>query len=215
VDKWGLAALLRLIRAGADSDLLALSLGEDLATLGLDMNSSAPLYPTFIQPWAEPDTLQGVYIEEDFRIPQCYNVNTPPASSKITMFSDETLFYAFYSSPRDVFQMEVAAELYARQWRYHKELGVWLTKDPSTDPIEKGQDYERGTYVIFDPAVFSRVETNNDFMLSYKALEDRPAIVQPQQQTQPDGAAQQSQQQQQQQPTQQAQQQQAVAAGGR
>src|SRR6478752_4336013 len=33
VDKWGLAALLRLIRAGADSDLLALSLGEDLATL--------------------------------------------------------------------------------------------------------------------------------------------------------------------------------------
>jgi CCR4-NOT transcription complex subunit 2 len=41
VDKWGLAALLRLIRTGANSDLLALSLGEDLATLGLDMNSSA------------------------------------------------------------------------------------------------------------------------------------------------------------------------------
>jgi CCR4-NOT transcription complex subunit 2 len=70
-----------------------------------------PLYPTFIQPWAEPDTLQGVYLEEEYRIPQCYNVNTPPASGKMGMFSEDTLFYAFYSTPRDVLQMEVAAEL--------------------------------------------------------------------------------------------------------
>jgi CCR4-NOT transcription complex subunit 2 len=41
VDKWGLAALLRLIRTGGNSDLLALTLGEDLANIGLDMNGSA------------------------------------------------------------------------------------------------------------------------------------------------------------------------------
>lgn len=41
VDKWGLSALLRLIRTGGRDDQLALSLGEDLANVGLDMNSSA------------------------------------------------------------------------------------------------------------------------------------------------------------------------------
>lgn len=176
-DKWGLAALLRLIRTGGMDDQLTLSLGEDLANIGLDMNSSAPLYPTFIAPWAEPDALRGVYLEEDWRTPPCYNVNTPAASSKISMFSDETLFYAFYAMPRDQLQMEVAAELYARQWRYHKELGVWLTKDPGTEPTEKGPNYERGTYIIFDPAVFSRVETLKDFTLHYDSLEDRPVVV--------------------------------------
>lgn len=68
---------------------------------------------------------------------------------------------------------------YARQWRYHKELSVWLTKDPGVDPIEKGPNYERGTYIIFDPAVFSRVETPKDFTLQYDLLEDRPVIVPP------------------------------------
>jgi CCR4-NOT transcription complex subunit 2 len=68
---------------------------------------------------------------------------------------------------------------YARQWRYHKELSVWLTKDPGVEPIEKGPNYERGTYIIFDPAVFSRVETPKDFTLQYDLLEDRPVIVPP------------------------------------
>ena len=179
VDKWGLSALLRLIRTGGRDDQLTLSLGEDLANIGLDMNSAGPLYSTFIAPFAEPDALRGVYLEEEWRTPQCYNVNTPPASSKISMFSDETLFYAFYAFPRDLLQMEVSAELYARQWRYHKELSVWLTKDPGVEPIEKGPNYERGTYIIFDPAVFSRVETPKDFTLQYDLLEDRPVIVPP------------------------------------
>lgn len=200
-DKWGLSALLRLIRTGGRDDQLALSLGEDLANIGLDMNSAGPLYSTFIAPFAEPDALRGVYLEEEWRTPQCYNVNTPPASSKISMFSDETLFYAFYAFPRDLLQMEVSAELYARQWRYHKELAVWLTKDPGAEPIEKGSNYERGTYIIFDPAVFSRVETPKDFTLQYDLLEDRPVIVPPPallQQVQQQGQNQPGQQQQQQ-----------------
>jgi CCR4-NOT transcription complex subunit 2 len=94
---------------------------------------------------------------------------------------------------------------YARQWRYHKELAVWLTKDPGAEPIEKGPNYERGTYIIFDPAVFSRVETTKDFTLQYDLLEDRPVIVPPpallqpvqqQGQNQPQGQKQQQQQQQ-------------------
>jgi CCR4-NOT transcription complex subunit 2 len=76
-----------------------------------NMYIDRPLYSTFIAPFAEPDALRGVYLEEEWRTPQCYNVNTPPASSKISMFSDETLFYAFYAFPRDLLQMEVSAEL--------------------------------------------------------------------------------------------------------
>lgn len=73
----------------------------------------------------------------------------------------------------------VRSSRYARQWRYHKELAVWLTKDPGAEPIEKGPNYERGTYIIFDPAVFSRVETPKDFTLQYDMLEDRPVIAPP------------------------------------
>jgi CCR4-NOT transcription complex subunit 2 len=61
---------------------------------------------------------------------------------------------------------------------------MWLTKDPAADPIEKGNGFERGTYIIFDPSMFSRVETPKDFTLTYESLEDRPALMAPQQQSQ-------------------------------
>jgi CCR4-NOT transcription complex subunit 2 len=83
----------------------------DASQLTLGIRLCSPLYSTFIAPFAEPDAIRGVYLEEEWRTPQCYNVNTPPASSKISMFSDETLFYAFYAFPRDLLQMEVSAEL--------------------------------------------------------------------------------------------------------
>jgi CCR4-NOT transcription complex subunit 2 len=47
VDKWGLRALLRLIRTGGRDDQLTLSLGEDLANIGLDMNSAGSVNNRF------------------------------------------------------------------------------------------------------------------------------------------------------------------------
>ena len=41
-------------------------------------------------------------------------------------FNIETLFYMFYSMPRDLLQATAAQELYRREWRYHGELKVWL-----------------------------------------------------------------------------------------
>lgn len=93
---------------------------------------------------------------------------------------------------------------YSRQWRYHKQLGVWLTKEPGVEPVQKGPDFERGTYIIFDPTQFTRVETPKDFHLVYDLLEDRPAFV---------GGGGGEQQQQQQTSDGQQQQQQAVASG--
>jgi CCR4-NOT transcription complex subunit 2 len=47
-------------------------------------------------------------------LPACYNVQPPPAAHKIPNFTDETLFFIFYSQPRDYMQELAAQELCAR-----------------------------------------------------------------------------------------------------
>ena len=70
------------------------------------------LYSAFITPWADSSAARTV--EPDFHLPACYNVQPPPpGSSKAAAFSDETLFFMFYSSPRDALQEIAAQELYA------------------------------------------------------------------------------------------------------
>lgn len=32
-------------------------------------------------------------------------------------------------------------------WRYHKELRLWLTKEAGTEPTQKTQSFERGSYM--------------------------------------------------------------------
>lgn len=69
---------------------------------------------------------------------------------------------------------------YARHWRWHRDMGYWLTKDPRADATEKSATYERGTYIFFDPTIWQRVE-QKDFELLYSALEDRSQHHQQQQ----------------------------------
>ncbi|KIS72101.1 CCR4-NOT core subunit CDC36 [Mycosarcoma maydis] len=170
-DRFGLLGLLALIKS-SDPDLSMLSMGVDLQTFGLTLNQSDPLHPSFITPWSENNMLASSRIEPEFTLPSCYNVQPPPpAQSKIASFSDETLFFIFYSTPRDVLQEVAAQELYARNWRYHKELHVWLTKEQNTEPTQKTPTYERGTYVFFDPSVWEKVSKN--FHLMYEMLEEK------------------------------------------
>lgn len=37
-----------------------------------------------------------------------------------------------------------------RDWRYHKEERVWITRAPGMEPSLKTNTYERGTYYFFD-----------------------------------------------------------------
>jgi CCR4-NOT transcription complex subunit 2 len=54
VDQFGMLGLLTFIRAAeTDPDIVALALGSDLTTLGLDLNSQENLYSTFASPFAE------------------------------------------------------------------------------------------------------------------------------------------------------------------
>lgn len=63
-------------------------------------------------PWLDPaQRSQPLNIEEQYTIPQCYLVTAPPMSSKLNNFSEDTLFYIFYTQTQDVAQLEVADEL--------------------------------------------------------------------------------------------------------
>ena len=121
----------------------SLSYGLDTRATGLrlDQNDQA-LSKSFISPWidrkksdgkaAASGDLLGFGLESV--LPSCYNVQaSPPVTSKIANFTDETLFYMFYAMPGDKMQELAARELTGRNWRFHKELKVWIMlEDPAS-----------------------------------------------------------------------------------
>ena len=45
-----------------------------------------------------------------------------------------------------------------RNWRYHKELSMWLTKDQTlADPIPISMEAEKGSYVFFNQNAWQRI----------------------------------------------------------
>ncbi|KAF8333569.1 uncharacterized protein EI90DRAFT_2916367 [Cantharellus anzutake] len=168
-DRWGLLGLLAVIRS-ADPDTALLGMGTDLGAVGLDMGNLDNLYSALITPWS--DASAALAVEPDFHVPACYNVQpTLPGPTKAASFSDETLFWMFYSSPRDVLQEVAAQELYNRNWRFHKDNRLWLTKESGTAPSVKTATYERGIYTFFDPENWERVK--KDSVIVYDLLEEK------------------------------------------
>merc|ERR1719312_1152075 len=176
VDQFGMIGLLTFIRAAeTDPNLVSLALGADLTTLGLNLNSEVNLFPTFGGPWADtPCRPQDI----DFHVPHEYLTNTAIreklAPVKLNRYKDDILFYMFYTNVGDVLQLAAAAELYNRDWRYHKDERVWITRAPGMAPSEKTATYERGTYYFFDVNLWKKVP--KEFHLDYDKLEDRPSL---------------------------------------
>ncbi|PGH17840.1 hypothetical protein AJ80_04663 [Polytolypa hystricis UAMH7299] len=168
-DKYGLSGLLRMIHSESP-DVASLAVGHDLMTLGLDLNHVEPLHPTFASPFINNNV--SVPLQVDFTLPTCYNVaNVQPLQTRIPSFSDETLFYIFYSMPRDIMQELVAEELMGRKWRYHKVERAWLTRDdayPSPVEMERGVS-ERGVYLWWDTSTWKKVR--REFILRYGDLD--------------------------------------------
>ena len=76
---------------------------------------------------------------------------------KIPGLSDESLFYIFYDAPRDAEQEYAAMELTNRNWRYHKGLGLWITKEQSFgEPRQISADAEAGRYIVFNIKTWTR-----------------------------------------------------------
>ncbi|KAJ7719932.1 hypothetical protein B0H16DRAFT_1739111 [Mycena metata] len=237
-DRWGLLGLLAMIREAGEVDFdstrrlgvgagvgsngsdprgLRLSgVGTDLGTMGLDMGFSGNLYSTFITPWADQSAAHVV--EPEFHLPACYaSVHAPPPGpSKASAFSDETLFFMFYSSARDALQEVAAQELcvppslppslpslppfpflpslsslaqipfrylqlitlrWNRNWRYHKDLRLWITKESGTAPSAKVPGGEQGLYTIWDADAWAK--EHKEMSVLYAELEEKssPAFV--------------------------------------
>ncbi|XP_031736371.1 probable NOT transcription complex subunit VIP2 isoform X6 [Cucumis sativus] len=107
-DPFGLLGLLSVIRL-SDPDLASLALGIDLTTLGLNLNSADNLHKTFGSPWSD-EPAKG---DPDFNVPQCYLIKPPPSLHRgyFSKFTLETLFYIFFSMPKDEAQLYAANEL--------------------------------------------------------------------------------------------------------
>ncbi|KAL9135451.1 MAG: hypothetical protein Q9175_003362 [Cornicularia normoerica] len=155
IDEFGLPGFLSTI-SNDNPDVSYLARGQDLTTLGLNLNSAEPLYPTFAGPFADPGSRP---MRPDFRLPECYTVdNIHAVREKIPHFSDETLFWIFYTQPRDIIQEFAAAELTNRNWRFHTDLKMWLTKDITLpEPIQMSLEKEQGSYVFFNQMAWEKV----------------------------------------------------------
>ncbi|XP_073317386.1 probable NOT transcription complex subunit VIP2 [Primulina huaijiensis] len=173
-DLYGLHGLLNVIRM-SDPDLTSLALGIDLTTLGLNLNSTENLYKTFASPWSD-EPVKG---DPEFIVPQCYYAKQPPPLSQVyfSKFQLDTLFYIFYSMPKDEAQLYAANELYNRSWFYHREHRCWYMRVANMEPLAKTNIYERGSYICFDPNTWETIRKEN-FVLNYDMLEKRPALPQ-------------------------------------
>ncbi|XP_008385195.3 probable NOT transcription complex subunit VIP2 isoform X4 [Malus sylvestris] len=173
-DLFGLLGLLSVIRM-SDPDLTSLALGIDLTTLGLNLNSTENLHKTFGSPWSD-EPAKG---DPEFSVPQCYYAKQPPVLHQgyFSKFSVETLFYIFYSMPKDEAQLYAANELNNRGWFYHKEHRLWFIRVPNMEPLVKTNTCERGSYHCFDPNTFETIRKDN-FIVHYELLEKRPVLPQ-------------------------------------
>ena len=151
--------------------------GVDLSTVGINMGSENPLLQTYPGPWAPPNAAPLRPLDSEYTIPDCYTVKKiAPLASRITGFVDETLFFIFYTMPRDYIQMQVATELVARKWRYHMREKQWLTRDDgSPNPVLlEDKVSEQGYYIWWDTKLWKKVR--RIYTLRYEDLEEQPSM---------------------------------------
>ena len=137
--------------------------GQDLSTLGMDLDSPDPLYPTFtpfpaVGSSSSEFNFHDRHMVPDYTLPSAYTVtNVPSLSSRMSALQDgkaedcyprsytyqltslaETLFSIFYQNPRAVEQELAAQELMNREWRWHKVLRQWLQRDSANMSSNNG-----------------------------------------------------------------------------
>lgn len=170
IEKFGLKGLTSLTNM-EQNDQTSFAIGQDINLLGLDLTKESSILQNLASPWAETSRSE---VEPYFTLPKSIRseniIPAPePCDNKIQSFSDETLFYIFYMRPRDTLQEYAARELVARNWRYHKDIQVWLTKDSNVEPVLISQDVEKGVYIFFDPHNWEKIK--KEFVLHYSSVQ--------------------------------------------
>jgi CCR4-NOT transcription complex subunit 2 len=159
---YGLMGILPIIRAPT-KESGPLAFGLELTSLFPTISSPEPVHAAFAGPWAAGPIKR----EPDYQIPQAYLVSPPPKiTDKIDMFSDETLFYIFYTMPKDAMQVSAARALAKRDWMYHKELKLWFKRVETM----KGPNSETGSFLCMDISRWEEVRKDG-ITLEYEKLE--------------------------------------------
>jgi hypothetical protein len=95
----------------------------DLSSLGLDLKYQEPLLPLLHSVLSDAPLLDHSVLVS----PECYSkipmLGNP--QDKLTMFSDETLMYVFYTFAKDLLQGLAADELVKRGWVYIEDTEEW------------------------------------------------------------------------------------------
>ncbi|KAJ3431442.1 ccr4-not transcription complex subunit [Anaeramoeba flamelloides] len=153
-----LSGLIKIIKM-TDVSLNTLMFGVDLQSLGLDLNTSDPLYLKFTSPWGSKFNQK----KKEYEIPEYYNLSPPPVLTleQINRFSDMLLLYMFYSSPRDALQLVATQNLMQRGWQYHKKLRVWIRPDIQNERNENTQIQNSSSYLIFNPKNWEIIKQSN------------------------------------------------------
>ncbi|KAK0643612.1 hypothetical protein B0T16DRAFT_416277 [Cercophora newfieldiana] len=167
-DKWGLKGLRTLMNNYPDYN--ALTCGIDPSNLGLNLSGSEPISDKVFSLFEDDLPRPAV---AKYRIPECYKVgNVQPIEAKIQSFNEETLMWIFYSCTGDIKQHLAAIELNNRNWRWHKKLRIWLTKDEMMVPQALSSTHERGYYIVWDTGLWHK--ERREFTLYYADLEPNP-----------------------------------------
>ncbi|KAK7958310.1 hypothetical protein PG988_013158 [Apiospora saccharicola] len=165
IDKWGIKGLRTLMNNYPDYQ--AAITGIDPQLFGLNLQSTELI--TTQQVSVVNDTPPRPVIP-NFRLPECYSVsNVQPLDNKISSFNEETLMWIFYSCPGDLKQHQAAMELNNRNWRWHKKLQLWLTKDEIMTPRLLSHQHEQGYYIIWDTTTWQK--TRRELVLYYADLD--------------------------------------------
>ncbi|KAI2798641.1 CCR4-NOT transcription complex subunit 2 [Blomia tropicalis] len=168
-DQFGMAGLVSLLQSTESStNLFSLAIGYDITTINLNLNSKDRIYHNYPGPWNDK---QLKPFEIDYPVPPEYlvhhNVRDKIADIKTNLYSEDLLFFLFYFFAGEQMQMLATNELYSRDWRFHKDEGIWLRRQGS--PLEKNNNYERGTYIYFDPHNWAKMQ--KDMTVEYDRLE--------------------------------------------
>ena len=101
------------------------------------MENSNDLYPSFLSPFSDS---QARPYEIDYQVPLEYQMGMqirdklPPLN--FNTLNEDTVFFLFYLFGNDQVQLLSAAELYRRDWRYHKEERLWLTRIKNENSVD-------------------------------------------------------------------------------
>ena len=63
---------------------------------------------------------------------------------------------------------------YSRDWRFHKEGRIWITRAPGIKPNKIEGTFEEGTYCYFDINTWRKA--HKDMKVEYDKLAERPQI---------------------------------------